>query len=490
MAARKTNNAKRKFTAAAVSIAVILLCGFSINYICAEQHSLRKPVVSLSSGTYHDSKLVRISGRSAECRIYYTLNGRTPTRNSRLYKRPVRISRDTTLKARCYSGSRHSAAVTARYKIIKTKGEPREAAHGISFVQKGNSGWLIWSDQYGRKSDNGNWEHDVYAQKISLADPSLDPGQKKTIVSAPEAQEPASASSTKDGNIMVTFEDGYNNGEAELSQRFAVFDSDMNVVKKYDSAAKTGAGTNVKLGGHSGHTASTDGRHVIVWCEDWIDGGGVDNLGTGKRTGLTVYDKDGSRLASRWIANGQGRYWWPTAAASHDRVLITWQEYIKGQEYANLMTAVYDPERNVFVQKPKRPDKSLQLLYYTYSSVYLPESGCFLILAGTYDEKTNAYLVDENGNIKAQRRGLPGLVRESSPAVRSSGGGNVAVYPNLNNGVTYISVGKKGIKKLSDSSDKHRWSYRGTAGFFDSDGAVWFASLESEKLALIKFPGF
>ncbi|MGI6212437.1 MAG: hypothetical protein ACOYJJ_07640 [Anaerovoracaceae bacterium] len=361
----------------------------------------------------------------------------------------------------------------------------RADAHGISFLRTGStSGVLIWSDQYEKNRKSRNWNHDVYAQKIDLRDPAIDRKKRITLVSAPEAQEPASASMTANGRIMVTFEDGYNNGDDELSQRYALFDKDLNAIVPYRGLRKHG--TTVKSGGHSGHTASTKTRHVVVWSEGWVDGGGANGLGTGKRIGLTTYRSDGRRLFSKSVASGKGRYWWPIAAASSDRVLFLWQKYIKGKTYAQLQCVCYDPVKNRFKTKAATPDRRLKLRYYSYSAVWLSKSRRFLVIASRSDGKANAYLLTESGRVTACRKGLPGIVREASPAVIKKGKTEIAAWPDRKNGATFLRVKNRRIGSSRRVASCFHWSVRGTAGFTDASGDVCFAVLGKDRVKIVR----
>lgn len=364
--------------------------------------------------------------------------------------------------------------------------DQREYAHGITFLKTGKSkGVLIWSDQYGRISINGDWTHDIYGMTVDLENPSAN-GRKKKLVSAPEAQEPASAAMTKNGNILVTFEDGYNNGNNELSQRYILLDKKLKVIRKYSPSRKTGRGTTVKAGGHSGHAAAVSNRFVVFWSEGWVDGGGADGLGSGKMTGLTVYSSSGKKLYSRKVAHGKDRYWWPEAVGGSRYVLLTWQKFVKNRNYAKLMYAVYDPYGNKFIKRPHAVDSSLKLRFYTYSSAYLKKSGCFLVLASDSRKNGRAYLINNKGKIISEKKGLPGVIREASPALKSGSSSYTVVYPDLNGRVTSIRVLGRKIHKSGTSKNKYSWNIRGTAGFYDNKGRACFAVLGSSKLKIVK----
>lgn len=126
--------------------------------------------------------------------------------------------------------------------------DPREQAHGISYIQTPSGRYLIWSDQYGRKSANGSWTHDIYALPVTKAGLRNPEANKQTLVSAHEAQEPASASVAGDGSVFLTFEDGnattYRGHDYTLAQRYAIFSSSLRPEVPYDPQ-KNGAVTPV-----------------------------------------------------------------------------------------------------------------------------------------------------------------------------------------------------------------------------------------------------
>ena len=82
------------------------------------------PVFSLGSGTYTSSQQVTLS---ADCeRIYYTVDGSEPDRDSLLYEEPVSIPAGTTeLKAFGVNElGIPSNVVTARYVVVSGKPDP------------------------------------------------------------------------------------------------------------------------------------------------------------------------------------------------------------------------------------------------------------------------------------------------------------------------------------------------------------------------------
>ena len=128
--------------------------------------------------------------------------------------------------------------------------DQRQYAHGISYVENpvSHKSCIIWSDACKNGiDDDGNWTHDVYRMSLNMDKPKVH--HAKRIIKAEEAQEPASASCTDDGNMIVTFEDGNDAGDYDLAQRYAIYDKRMKKIKKYPAT--------IALGGHSGHAAIT-----------------------------------------------------------------------------------------------------------------------------------------------------------------------------------------------------------------------------------------
>ncbi len=67
----------------------------SVKYIL-DFKQVNAPVVSLKSGTYDTQEEVKVSADD-DCQIYYTKNGTTPTKKSKLYKKPIKIPKGNTL---------------------------------------------------------------------------------------------------------------------------------------------------------------------------------------------------------------------------------------------------------------------------------------------------------------------------------------------------------------------------------------------------------
>lgn len=322
-------------------------------------------------------------------------------------------------------------------------------------------------------SGGGEWLHDIFASPLDPADPHI---VATRLISNPEAQEPASAAINTDGHILVTMEDGWN-AENVVAQRFGLYTSDLAPLLPYPQL--------VLDGGHSGHVAAAGSRFVIFYSEGWVDGGGVDDLGTGDDVYVSVYDTNGVAQGSGEIAVGEAtRDWWPLVAASPDRALLVWQRYVAGETYADLMGTVYDPfsgtHTAVAVLVP-------QVKYYTYDVQYVAAIDRFLV-TGTYDGGGGfAYLLDTGGNVRAQNTALPPFVREAQPALAAVCRGAVSVHPTAPTGAMALSLQPNAITLLETVSDLYSWSSIGTDGIFTAAGSVYFASLSTNGLVEKRF---
>lgn len=366
----------------------------------------------------------------------------------------------------------------------------REYAHGMNVVKNPVTGksCMIWSDSYDSGTlDDGSWTHDVFFQPLDPTHPALT--KKLTLISAREAQEPASASAAGDGGMIVTFEDGNDSGDAEVSQRYALYDAHGKVIKAYPQT--------IRVGGHSGHASSTRNRHVVFWSEGWVDGGGVDNLGTGDDVWVTSMKTDGSGLKTIPVAVGDdSRDWWPMTASSNTRSLLVWQRYVNGKTYAKLCCALFDPVKNQLLpirQSTKaaaatvQTIQNLNLRYYTFGVTWLPRQQRFLIHATRSDGGGTLLLVNEQGTVTARKETLPAFVRESAPALTETADGTELCFPLSPSGAEFVRIKGDAIHPEKRVSGSYRWTYCGTAGFFRNPKTACFVTLGTDSRHLIGF---
>ncbi len=154
-------------------------------------------------------------------------------------------------------------------------GDLRAYQHGIGAVTDAQGVTTVFFSSSGLPPRGAgrdrNWTHDVYIARWTPQKAVLD--RPRVFISRPEAQEPVSVAQNDTGRVMVSFEDGWNTPN-EVSQRYGVYTSSLKDVKPYPN--------DVLSGGHSGHVAAVGSRFVVFYSNDWVDGGGVDNLGTGR----------------------------------------------------------------------------------------------------------------------------------------------------------------------------------------------------------------
>ncbi|NOZ40597.1 MAG: hypothetical protein GXP24_10270 [Planctomycetes bacterium] len=358
--------------------------------------------------------------------------------------------------------------------------DPRSFQHGIDLVPLPNGHYkLIWSSSgnppTGANSD-GSWPHDVYASNIDPANPQIVP---TTLISRPEAQEPASSAITADGRIMVTMEDGWN-AQNLLAQRYGVYDTNLNPVTGYPQL--------VLDGGHSGHVAAVENQFVVFYSEGWVAGGGVDDLGSGDDVYVSVYQSNGAFVRSRSIAVGNAtRDWWPIVAGSNNHAMLLWQRFVDNETYSELIYSIYNPSNGSFVKTEAL--LATELEYYTYDVQYIESIDRFLAVGAYKQGGGFAYLIDDQGTIVGEHLALPEVVREGQPAIwfdeGSSAGPNDntarVVYPKSDGGVMVLELTTDDIA-LSAEIAGLPWQTAGTDGIFTAEDDVYFVNLSPTGL--------
>lgn len=78
------------------------------------------PAASVESGEYKSSFKVELTCSDENSDIYYTLDGSTPTRDSKKYKKPITIKENTTLKFAAFSPDKSRSKVITRKYTIST----------------------------------------------------------------------------------------------------------------------------------------------------------------------------------------------------------------------------------------------------------------------------------------------------------------------------------------------------------------------------------
>ena len=352
--------------------------------------------------------------------------------------------------------------------------DQRAYQHGIDFIPLGNGKYyLIWASSGippTGEDKKGNWTHNIYYSKIISRNIEINPVK---IIGKAEAQEPASSAISSDGRICITMEDGWNvkNG---IAQRFGIYDTGMNPIKPYPIM--------VLDGGHSGHTAAVKNRFIIFYSNGWVDGGGVDNLGTGDDVLAKIYTSSGKFIKKIDIAvSKKSRDWWPLIAGSDTTACLIWQRFIKGKKYSRLMCSIIDPAEGKIVKANFILENNLK--YYTYSVEYIPELKYFIIFGAYKKNGGFVFLIDQAGNVINVNRTIPSIVRESRPIISKNRPGVLIAQPISPSGLMLLSCAKDGIIKYEKTlDDSYVWGYSGTDGIFVNSGTVYIVSLSPEGL--------
>ncbi|TKC83205.1 hypothetical protein FAZ69_25830 [Trinickia terrae] len=344
--------------------------------------------------------------------------------------------------------------------------------HGIGMAADGSGGSYVFFSSSGLPprgaGRDGNWTHDVYVAHWSPAQARL--SKPRVFIRRPEAQEPVSIAQASTGNIMVTFEDGWNTPD-EVSQRYGIYSRALGPVRPYP--------VDVKTGGHSGHAAAVGSRFVVFYSDDWVDGGGVDNLGTGRGVYVKTYDANGAQMNFVPVAP-RVREWWPMIAASPTRALLVWQQYVNGQTYARLKAAAFDPVAGT-LSDPVVIAPHLQ--YYTYSAAYVPAIDRFVVTASDAAGHGFAQLIDEDGAPVAALACMPSTVREAGIAVI----GDKAFTPAQDGRLLELRMSASSIVLAGTQPSPVTWWYMGSLGLVRSASRLHWVSLSPGGLQEVEF---
>ncbi|CAB3968514.1 signal peptide protein [Burkholderia aenigmatica] len=340
--------------------------------------------------------------------------------------------------------------------------DPRSFMHGIGVADAGNGKRWVFFSSSGivprGAMRNGNWPHDVYVGEWLPGKPHL--LHVHTFISRPEAQEPVSIAQNARGDIFVTFEDGWN-APQEVSQRYGVYRRDLKPIKPYPN--------DVESGGHSGHVATAADRFVVFYSADWIDGGGVDNLGTGNGVYVKTYDAAGRVLNHVEVAPHR-REWWPVIAGSPHTALLVWQKFIDDSTDAKLEYALFDP---VTAKLDMLGELNDAIQYYVYSAAYVPAIDRFIVTTTTANGRGVAMLIAPDGQRTATLECLPATVRESSIGVA----GARAYVPIRDGRLLTLALSPAGIAASGAQPSPIPWGTTGIAGFPARGDAMHFVSL-------------
>ena len=349
----------------------------------------------------------------------------------------------------------------------------RQYQHGVNVLERADGKIIvIWSSSGNPpqgEDEYGNWTHDVYYAVVERDNPAITDIQ--TLIAYPEAQEPASAAMADNGSIIITMEDGWNS--ASVAQRFGVYSDSLSGIRSYPQL--------VYEGGHSGHAAALGNYFVVFYNEGWIDGGGVDDLGTGVDVYAKVYDSLG--VFYRYHTFDQDsttREGWPLPAASKDHICFLWQQGYDNRNSTDIFIQIYDPFSNEIIKEKFMLESGLK--YYSHDVQYLDSLNAFLITGSYQNGGGFVVLLDNQGNIVARNRELPAFIREAQAVVYNKNGRAAVVRPAEKSSLCVMTVTDSSIalKKMIETA--YLWQYMGTDGVFINEDTVYLVSLNKRGL--------
>jgi hypothetical protein len=349
--------------------------------------------------------------------------------------------------------------------VLPASMDHRQFMHGMNWVKVGGKDMLVFSaNNYPPTEPQDEWMDDIYYSYVDPANPGTT-FSPKTLVSASMAQEPASAAANSNGHLVVTAEDA--EYSADLDQTYGMWDANLKAITPY------GAKLMPPQGGHSGHVAASGDKFLVSFSDGWIDGGGVNNMGTGDDVFGKIVNDDGTTGKIINTAVGSSRDWWPIVAGSDTNWLQVWQRYgTAGTGGGTVMGAVIDHSGNVVKELTIFSNNK----YYYHDVQYIPALGMYLV-TGSQNSSVNsgiAVLIDKAGTIVATKTGLPNTNRESQTAV--SADGKTAVYAVPGTGATVLDLTSDSITLHKTVTINWNWDYMGTAGIFTADNRVVFAT--------------
>lgn len=381
--------------------------------------------------------------------------------------------------------------------------------HGVDFVPWGENYRLFWSSapgdppigeqhvplKQGIKCDY--FVHDIYTSEITFPDPKIN---SETVIALPEAQEPVSAVRNLEGITLLTFEDGSESDisdwcDGRVEQRYQLFDAQMQPLTEINTVSVAG--------GHSGHAAVSGNNFAIAYSEGWIDGGGVDDAGTGDDIHLDIVDSHGVLRQHRDIAVDHGvvRDGWPLIAGAPESVIVVWQRNGGESSYANLLYSVYLTSQDVFSVDAVQIQADVD--YYGFDVQYIPGVQRFLVV-GNYladaripfaeheiavrSPKLFAVLLNLQGEIVARLSNdatcsqcdaylFYVIVPESQPAININSEQTEVIYPVKPRGWISLFIAADQVRLGSFVKNSHFWFPLGTDGVFTDKHGLFFVNL-------------
>jgi hypothetical protein len=363
-----------------------------------------------------------------------------------------------------------SLLIAAAFSAAATE-DHRAWQHGINLLKIDGRYLLIWSSWGNPPQPRlpGDWEHDIYYSWLDSERPTL---EVQTLVSHAEAQEPASAAVTRNGRLLVTWEDG----DGGIHQNAGLWDTSLRAIQP--------DWLRVRDGGHSGHVAALGERFLIAYSQDWVAGGAFLDRGTGKHLHARIVDAVGELGPEIDIAIGRNpdrHENWPLVAASDRNWLVVWQRYPERSLHGALVDADGRVTRRLRIAKRLS-------VGHEYDVQFAPGLDRFVVLGST-DRHGFVTLLDTAGNVVASAEHLPRAVGESQIVLASSAVEVTAVYPTAPSGVAVLRITRAGVQLAKHIEHSHVWDYTGTVGAFVTPERALFATLSKTGVKLVQIDG-
>jgi len=339
--------------------------------------------------------------------------------------------------------------------------------HGIDLLRVDGRLLLIWGSAGNppRPKLGGDWPHDIYNAWLKApagaGEVAINP---QVLVERPEAQEPPSAAINSRGTILITAEDG----EDGINQYAGLWDAQLKPLRPYPFT--------VRKGGHSGHAAALGERFLVTYSEEWVQGGGFRNLGTGMDVHARLIDARGRVGREITLARGQ-RDGWPLVAASDRNWMVLWQRY----GGLRLMSAVVGADGRA--SAPRQIAEGMAIRY-AYDVAYAPVLGSYVV-AGSREGRGFVALLGRDGGIQTVQEGLPPIASEARVLVAPGEAGQgeaLAVYAMAPRGLAVLRLARGRVSLLKTIEHPHAWDYMGTTGLFTGNGRVLLATLGTQGI--------
>lgn len=365
----------------------------------------------------------------------------------------------------------------------------RAYMHGIDLIKISADKYALVYSSSGLPpkgaNNDGSWPHDVYYAIVNPSNIQQDYMQSsKLLISTHEAQEPASTAINDSGKILITMEDASRQASGGyLSQSYGLYSVNNNELldaseNSYPQWILKSSGDTM---GHSGHVAAAGDNFVIFYSEEWVYGGGVDNLGSGDDVYVDILAGNGDTIFPRIeIAVGvMTRDWWPMLASSSNSSCLLWQRFVPDESYADLYCTLINPQTGAFIKKDVYLGSNIK--YYTYNVSYLESNKMYLISGTKIDNSGFAILVNEAGEIINRNNNVPPIVREGQIVVNQFNS-NIIAYPSIPKGLAVLEMSNNDISDFQLISGNNSWEYMGITGMFTAEKDVTLFALSKNGL--------